>query len=75
MHVDAEGGHFDLILVEALDRHGRKLVRTADLYDRLSIPEASCTPPRPSRVIAMHVGALGAIAPDAPRVRIPLAPV
>ena len=26
MHIDAKGGHFDLILVEALDRHGRKLV-------------------------------------------------
>jgi len=43
MQADAEGGRFDLILAEALDRLGRKLADVADLHDRLSFLRIGCT--------------------------------
>ena len=43
MQADAEGGRFDVILCEALDRLGRKLADVADLHDRLSFLRIGCT--------------------------------
>src|SRR5919106_6613530 len=36
MQVDAEARRFDVIIVEALDRLGRKVADVADMHDRLT---------------------------------------
>ena len=62
MQVDAEGRRFDLILVEALDRLGRKLADVADLHDRLSFLRIGLHTVATGEVTAMHVGMLGTMA-------------
>lgn len=62
MQVDAEGRRFDVILVEALDRLGRKIADVADLYDRLTFPEIMLHAVNTGEITAMHAGVLGMMA-------------
>ena len=62
MQADAEGGRYDVILCEALDRLGRKLADVADLHDRLSFLRIGLHTVATGEVTAMHVGMLGTMA-------------
>jgi site-specific DNA recombinase len=62
MQVDAEAGRFDVVLVEALDRLGRKLADVADLHDRLSFLGIRLHTVSTGEVTPMHVGMLGTMA-------------
>ncbi len=62
MLADAEAGAFDVIVVEALDRLGRKLADIAALHDRLQFVDVAIHTVATGEVTAMHVGMLGTMA-------------
>ena len=62
MLADAERGRFDVIVVEALDRLGRKLADIADLHDRLQFANVAIHTASTGEVTTMHVGMLGTMA-------------
>jgi DNA invertase Pin-like site-specific DNA recombinase len=62
MQVDAEGGRFDIILAESLDRLSRKLADVADLHDRLSFLRIGLHTVATGEITPMHVGMLGTMA-------------
>ena len=59
---DAERGLFDVIVVEALDRLGRKLADVAALHDRLEFRRIALHAVNMGVVTTMHVGLLGTMA-------------
>ena len=62
MLADAERGLFDIIVVEAIDRLGRKLADVAALYDRLEFRRIQLHAVNLGVVTTMHVGLLGTMA-------------
>ena len=62
MIADAESGHFDVIVCEALDRLGRRLSEVARLHDQLEFRGVKLHAVNLGRVTAMHVGLLGTMA-------------
>ncbi len=62
MQDDAENGQFDVIVVEALDRLGRKLADIAELHDRLQFANISIHTAATGEVTTMHIGMLGTMA-------------
>ena len=62
MLIDAENGKFDVVVVEALDRLGRKLADIADLYDQLSFLDIRVYAVATGEVTALHIGMLGTMA-------------
>ena len=70
MQVDAEGGCFDVIIIEALDRLSRKLADVADLHDRprfLGHQAARGLHGRGHRHARRHAGDYGPDVPQGPR--------
>ena len=59
---DAERGRYDVIVVEALDRIGRRLADVAALHDRLEFRGIALHAVNMGVVSAMHVGLLGTMA-------------
>lgn len=59
---DAEGGCFDVIVCEALDRLGRKLSDVADLHDRLQFVGVKLYAVNLGAVTTLHVGLIGTMA-------------
>jgi DNA invertase Pin-like site-specific DNA recombinase len=60
---DVPSKRFDVIVVEALDRLGRKLADVADLYDRLSFAGVKLyAVSSGGEITAMHIGLLGTMA-------------
>lgn len=59
---DLDSGRFDVIVVEALDRLGRKLADVADLHDRLSFAGIKLHAVATGEITAMHIGMLGTMA-------------
>ena len=59
---DAERGRYDVIVVEAIDRSGRKLADVAALHDRLEFRRIQLHAVNMGVVSAMHVGLLGTMA-------------
>jgi site-specific DNA recombinase len=55
-------GLFDRIVVEALDRLGRKLADVADLYDRCTFSGITLVAVNVGEITAMHIGLLGTMA-------------
>ena len=62
MLADAERGRFDVIVVEALDRLGRKLADIAELHDRLQFVNVKIHTVSTGEVTNMHIGMLGTMA-------------
>ena len=62
MLADAETGHFDVIVTEALDRLGRRLSDVARLYDQLEFRGITLHAVNIGQVTTMHVGLLGTMA-------------
>ncbi len=62
MLADAEGGQFDIVVSEALDRLGRRLSDVARLYDHLEFRGISLHAVNIGQVTTMHVGLLGTMA-------------
>ena len=62
MVADAEANRFDIIVVEALDRLGRKLADVADLHDRLQFAGIRLHAVIAGEITALHVGLLGTMA-------------
>ena len=62
MLADAERGRFDVIVVKALDRLGRKLADIADLHDRLQFANVTIHTASTGVVTTMHIGMLGTMA-------------
>ena len=62
MLTDAESSLFDVIVVEALDRLGRKLADLADLHDRLHFVNVKIHTASTGDVTPMHIGMLGTMA-------------
>ena len=62
MLTDAENGKFDIVVVEAIDRLGRKLADIADLYDQLSYLNIRIHAAATGEVTALHIGMLGTMA-------------
>jgi site-specific DNA recombinase len=60
--VDLDGGFFDVVVVEALDRLGRKLADIADLYDRCTFAGITLVAVNVGEITAMHIGMLGTMA-------------
>ncbi|WP_448208706.1 recombinase family protein [Azospirillum sp. sgz302134] len=60
--LDAEARRFDMVLVEALDRLGRKLADVADLHDRLQFAGVRLHAVNAGEITPMHVGLLGTMA-------------
>jgi site-specific DNA recombinase len=52
-------GRFDVVVVEALDRLGRKLADVADFHDRLSFARIKLFAVSTGEITAMHIGMLG----------------
>ena len=59
---DAERGLFDVVVVEALDRIGRRLADVAGLHDRLEFRRIALHAVNMGAVATMHVGLLGTMA-------------
>ena len=59
---DLARGTFDVIVVEALDRLGRKLADVADLHDRIVFAGVKLYAVSTGEITAMHVGMLGTMA-------------
>jgi site-specific DNA recombinase len=59
---DLHCGHFDIVVVEALDRLGRKLADVADLHDRCTFAGIKLFTVNVGEITAMHVGMLGTMA-------------
>src|SRR5215470_7000345 len=57
-----DAGIFDVVVVEALDRLGRKLADVADLYDRCSFAGVKLVAVNVGEITAMHIGMLGTMA-------------
>src|SRR5215472_4171904 len=53
---------FDVVVVEALDRLGRKLADVADLHDRCAFAGVKLAATNVGEITAMHVGMLGTMA-------------
>ena len=62
MLTDAEASFFDVIVVEALDRLGRKLADLAELHDRLQFVNVKIHTASTGEVTPMHIGMLGTMA-------------
>ncbi len=62
MCVDADAGHFDLLMVESLDRLGRNLAEIAGLHDRLSFLGIQLHAANAGEITALHIGLLGTMA-------------
>jgi site-specific DNA recombinase len=62
MLADAEAGHFDVVVTEALDRLGRRLSDVACMYDHLEFRGISLHAVNIGEVTTMHVGLLGTMA-------------
>jgi DNA invertase Pin-like site-specific DNA recombinase len=62
MLTDAEASLFDVIVVEALDRLGRKLADLAELHDRLQFVNVKIHAASTGEVTPMHIGMLGTMA-------------
>ena len=60
--VDLDGGIFDVVVVEALDRLGRKLADIADLHDRCAFAGVKLHAVNVGEIGAMHIGMLGTMA-------------
>jgi site-specific DNA recombinase len=59
---DLDYGLFDLVVVEALDRLGRKLADIADLHDRCTFAGIILLAVNVGEITAMHIGMLGTMA-------------
>jgi site-specific DNA recombinase len=59
---DLHAGVFDVVVVEALDRLGRKLADVADLYDRCAFVGVRLFSVNVGEITAMHIGMLGTMA-------------
>jgi site-specific DNA recombinase len=59
---DLDCGVFDVVVVEALDRLGRKLADIADLYDRCTFAGIILVAVNVGEITAMHIGMLGTMA-------------
>src|SRR5215470_4051145 len=59
---DLDSGVFDAVVVEALDRLGRKLADVADLHDRCAFAGVKLAATNVGEITAMHVGMLGTMA-------------
>jgi DNA invertase Pin-like site-specific DNA recombinase len=59
---DLHAGVFDVVVVEALDRLGRKLADVADLHDRCAFAGVKLFAVNVGEITAMHVGMLGTMA-------------
>jgi site-specific DNA recombinase len=59
---DLGRGLFDVIVVEALDRLGRKLADVADLHDRCTFAGITLVAVNVGEITAMHIGLLGTMA-------------
>jgi site-specific DNA recombinase len=59
---DLDRGHFDVVVVEALDRLGRKLADVADLHDRCTFAGIKLIAVNVGEIGAMHIGMLGTMA-------------
>jgi len=59
---DLDRGIFDVVVVEALDRLGRKLADIADLHDRCSFACIKLHAVNVGEIGAMHIGMLGTMA-------------
>ena len=56
---DLDCGLFDVVVVEALDRLGRKLADIADLHDRCTFAGIILVAVNVGEITAMHIGMLG----------------
>ena len=59
---DLDCGIFDVVVVEALDRLGRKLADVADLHDRCTFAGIKLHAVNVGEIGAMHIGMLGTMA-------------
>jgi DNA invertase Pin-like site-specific DNA recombinase len=59
---DLDGGIFNVVVVEALDRFGRKLSDIADLHDRCAFAGVKLHAVNAGEIGAMHIGMLGTMA-------------
>jgi site-specific DNA recombinase len=59
---DLDRGLFDVVVVEALDRLGRKLADVADLHDRCTFSGVTLVAVNVGEITAMHIGLLGTMA-------------
>jgi len=59
---DLDRDLFDVIVVEALDRLGRKLADVADLHDRCTFSGITLVAVNAGEITAMHIGLLGTMA-------------
>ena len=59
---DAEADRFDVVVVEAVDRLGRKLSDVADLFDRLTFRRVAVHATGLGQLTQMHVGIMGTMA-------------
>ena len=59
---DLDCGRFDVVVVEALDRLGRKLADVADLHDRCTFSGITLVAVNVGEITAMHIGLLGTMA-------------
>ena len=59
---DLDRGLFDVVVVEALDRLGRKLADVADLHDRCTFSGITLVAVNVGEITAMHIGLLGTMA-------------
>src|SRR6266446_6537453 len=59
---DLDRGLFDVVVVEALDRLGRKLADVADLHDRLGFAGIKLYAVATGEITGMHIGMLGTMA-------------
>jgi site-specific DNA recombinase len=59
---DLDRGLFDVVVVEALDRLGRKLADVADLHDRCTFAGITLFAVNVGEIGAMHIGMLGTMA-------------
>lgn len=59
---DLDRRRFDIVLVEALDRLGRKLADVADLHDRCSFAGVKLFASNVGEITPMHIGMLGTMA-------------
>ncbi len=62
LSADLDRGLFDVVVVEALDRLGRKLADVADLHDRLGFAGIKLYAVATGEITGMHIGMLGTMA-------------
>jgi site-specific DNA recombinase len=60
--VELDAGVFDMVVVEALDRLGRKLADVADFHDRCAFAGIKLVAVNVGEIGAMHIGMLGTMA-------------